>query len=389
MGKIMDKSFDVIVVGLGGMGSSAAYQIALRGKSVLGLEQFGPAHDKGSSHGQSRIFRQAYFEGEAYVPLLLRARELWDQIQHDSGMDLFTITGGLFLGSPDSSVVTGSTGSARKYNLPHEILDSGQIRRRFPPFRPPKHFAGLYEVGAGVVKPEQAVLAHLEEARKHGAELHFDEAVLSVTPEASDGGVRITTAAGQYVCQRLVITCGPWAARVLADLQLPLVVERAIMHWFRPVDGPDLFLPDRFPIHLWELDTGEQFYGFPAMAGPQGGVKIAFHNRHLTPCDPDSLDRQVYDHEVQAMRQYVTAYIPPLNGDHLASKTCMYTMSPDKHFIIGPHPRHPSIVFAAGFSGHGFKFASVVGEILAELAIDGRTRHAIGAFDVARFGQLK
>lgn len=385
----MDKSFDVIVVGLGGMGSAAAYQIALRGKRVLGLEQFGPAHDKGSSHGQSRIFRQAYFEGEAYVPLLLRAYELWNQIQHDSGTDLLTITGGLFIGAPDSPVVTGSIGSARKYNLRHEILDSGEIQARFPLFRPPKHFVALYEVGAGVLKPEQAVLAHLEAARKLGAELHFEEAVLSVNPDASDARVTVATASGQYDCQRLVITCGPWAARMLADLNLPLLVERVIMHWFQPLDDLDMFLPNRFPVHLWHLDTGEQFYGFPAMEGSQGGVKIAFHNRQMTPSDPDRLDRHIYDHEVQGMRQCVTSYIPQLNGNHLASKTCMYTMSPDGHFIIGHHPRYASIVFAAGFSGHGFKFASVIGEILAELALDGRTRHSIGAFDVARFDKRK
>ncbi len=380
-------SFDVIVLGLGGMGSAAAYQLAVRGRRVLGLERHSAAHDKGSSHGQSRVIRQAYFEDPAYVPLLLRAYELWEQLERETGRELLTQTGGLMIGTPESTVVAGSIRSAREHGLAHEILDAAEIRRRFPPFRPEPGIVALYEKKAGFVRPEHSVQAHLDRAAQLGAVLHFEEPVLSWEAFPAGSGVRLTTAKGTYTAEQLVLAPGAWAPQILAELGLPLAVERQVMYWFDPVGGVEPFLPDRFPIYIWQTEEGLLFYGFPAHEGPRGGAKVSFFRLHGVPsaCTPESIDRQVHPEEVARMRSAVAERIPALNGTYLFAKTCMYTNTPDEHFVIAVHPRHPQVAVAAGFSGHGYKFASVVGEILADLATHGQTRHPIGLFTSERF----
>ncbi len=231
------------------MGSAAAYQLARRGQRVLGLERYGPAHNRGSSHGGSRITRQAYFEDPAYVPLLLRATQMWESIEKESGRRIFYRTGGVMIGRPDSLTVSGSRRSAEEWDLPHEMLDAGEIRRRFPTMRPEPDEIALYEANAGLVVPEASVAAHLALAARSGAELHFEEPVLSW--HAGDAGVRVTTADGVYTADRLVICPGAWAADVLADLGLPFRVERQVQFWFRPRGGTDAFLVDRHPIFLF------------------------------------------------------------------------------------------------------------------------------------------
>lgn len=380
-------SYDVIVIGLGGMGSAAAYQLAKRGRRVLGLEQYSPAHNRGSSHGQSRIIRQAYFEDPAYVPLLLRAYELWEQLERETGQDLLTITGGLMLGLPSSSVVSGSTESARKYNLPHEILDAAEIRRRFPAFQPDDRTIALYETKAGFLRPEATVQAHLDRAAQLGAELHFEEPVLSWTVAPSGDRVEVMTARGRYEAGRLVIAPGAWAPRVLADLGLPLEVQRQVMYWFEPVSSPELFQPDRFPIFVWELPGSSafsSFYGIPAHEGTHGAAKVAYHTAGKV-CTPETIDRTVHEDEIARMRACVAEHLPLMNGTLLNTATCMYTMTPDQHFVIATHPAHPQVAIASGFSGHGYKFASVTGEILADLALTGTTRHPISLFSPQRF----
>ncbi|HEU5088969.1 MAG TPA: N-methyl-L-tryptophan oxidase, partial [Roseiflexaceae bacterium] len=245
-------TFDVIVLGLGGMGSATAYQLAKRGQRVLGLERFGPAHANGSSHGKSRIIRQAYFEDPAYVPLLLRAYELWEETEREAGEELLTITGGLMIGSPTSRTISGSLRSAQQHGLYHEMLDAADIRRRYPPLRPEPGVVALYERKAGFLRPEASVAAHLRLAERYGAELHFDEPALSW--EARPDGVRVSTARGVYEASRLVVSVGPWAPEILADLGLPLVIERNVLVWFEPIGGREPFLPDRFPIYIWEVD---------------------------------------------------------------------------------------------------------------------------------------
>lgn len=378
---------DVIVVGLGAMGSSAAYHLAQGGKRVLGLEQFTPVHDKGSSHGASRIIRQAYYENPAYVPLLMRAYELWEELELLANTRLLNITGGLMIGAPTSEVFTGSLRSAKEHNLKHEVLDSWEIQRRFPPFTPRPDEMALYEFKAGFLRPEECVRQHLREAARNGAELHFEEPIESWTADAN-GPVRVKTANRTYEAERLVICSGAWAPQLLADLGMPLVVTRQVMFWFDPLGGIDPFLPERFPIYVWQANEPRPFYGFPATDGRDGGVKVAIHGSDDA-CTPDKIDREVGEGDLQGMRRYLSSRIPHLNGKVVTAKTCMYTMTPDQNFVIAVHPRHAAVTIAAGFSGHGFKFSSVVGEILADIATKGATRHDIEFFSPERFKKVK
>jgi sarcosine oxidase len=373
--------YDAIVVGLGGMGSAAAYHLARRGERVLGLERHTPAHDKGSSHGRSRIIRQAYFEDPAYVPLLLRAYELWEQLEEETDRDLMTLTGGLMTGRREGELVSGSVKSAEAHDLPFELLDADEIRRRYPPFSPDSETVALYEEKAGFVRPEETVEAHLDRATSLGADLMFEEPVLSW--EVSGEGVRVETRASSYEAERLVISPGAWAPQLLADLELPLRVTRQVMYWFEPKGGLEPFRPDRFPIFIWEPDDGNKFYGFPAQDDDRG-VKAAFFRAGGVPTTPEALDREVYGEEIDFIRGYLAEYVPDLAGRCLDARACMYTNTPDEHFVISAHPDHPQVVIACGFSGHGYKFCSVVGEILADLATEGSTHQPIDLFSPAR-----
>jgi sarcosine oxidase len=379
--------YDVIVVGLGGMGSAAAYHLAARGARVLGLEKFGPAHDQGASHGGSRITRQSYFESPEYVPLLLRAYELWDRLAADSGRDVITLTGGVMVGRPESQTVAGSLLSARRWGLAHEMLDAAALRRRFPTLNPEPGEVALYESKAGFVRPEETVRAHLTLAAKHGAELHYREPMQSfrATPE---GGVRVETESGSYTAGRLVITPGPWAPQLLADLGVPFTIERQVQYWFQPAGGVAPFRPDRHPIYIWEDASGTQIYGFPAIDGPDGGAKVAFFRRGVV-TTPETIDRTVHDDEIRAMAERTARNLPDLPGTFLRAKTCLYSNTPDEHFVIAGHPAHEAVTVACGFSGHGFKFVPVVGEILADLATTGTTAHPIGLFDPRRLSGVQ
>ncbi|MFI5608757.1 N-methyl-L-tryptophan oxidase [Amycolatopsis sp. NPDC051903] len=371
--------YDVIVIGLGGMGSAAAYRLAQRGQRVLGLDQFAPVHNLGSSHGGSRITRQAYLEGPDYVPLLLRAHELWAELEHDTGRHLFTRCGGLMAGPPDSRTITGSVLSAEKFDIPHELLDAADIRRRFPTMAPRRDEVALYEPGAGFVSPEGSVAAHLQLAARHGAELHHEEQVF--TWSTSESGVRVGTASSYYTADRLVLCPGAWAPHLLTGLGVEFEVQRQVQYWFDPADAAP-FAAERHPVYLWETEEGEQFYGFPAHT-PQG-VKVASHIAG-TPCAPDTIDRTVHEDEVRHLADVVGSRLPTLPARFRRAVTCLYTNTPDEHFVIAPHPAHPRVVVACGFSGHGFKFVPVVGEILADLVVDGTTAHPIALFDPARF----
>lgn len=371
-------AYDVAIIGLGGMGGAAAYRLAERGQRVIGLERFGPGHDQGSSHGDSRIIRQAYFEHPSYVPLLRRAYELWRETERASGQDLLTVTGGLFLGPPDADNVTGALRSARLWDLEHEYLDAGAIARRFPTFRPGPDEVGVYEPYAGYVAPEAAVRANLDLAAAHGADLRFGERVLDWA--AGGDGVRVTTAEGSYRAERLVIAAGAWAPGLLASLDLPLVVERQVMHWFA-VDDPAAFAAPGHPIYVWSDETGDHVYGFGIRPGDTSAKVAFFRRRNET--DPDAVDRTVHPSEVAEIQAFLASRFPGM-GAHTGAKTCLYTLTPDHHFVLGPHPHHPNVTIAAGFSGHGFKFVPVIGEILADLTLTGTTSHNIALFDPTR-----
>ncbi|MCX4509011.1 N-methyl-L-tryptophan oxidase [Streptomyces sp. NBC_01619] len=375
-------TYDVIVLGLGGMGSAAAHHLAERGARVLGLEKFGPAHNKGSSHGGSRITRQSYFEDPAYVPLLLRAYELYERLERDSGQDIATLCGGLMVGRPESLPVAGALRSARQWDLPHELLDARELRRRFPTFAPQDDEVALYEAKAGLLRPESTVSAQLRLAARGGAELRFEEPVTRW--EAYGDGVRVHTATGVYTAGQLVVCPGAWAPELLAGLGVPITIERQVMYWFQPTGGTGPYTADRHPIYVWEDEAGVHFYGFPAIDGPEGGAKVAFF-RKGTVCTPETIDRTVHDDEIRAMADQVAPRLPGLPGTFLRAATCMYSNTPDEHFVIARHPAHPeSVTVACGFSGHGFKFVTVVGEILADLALTGGTAHPIDLFAPGR-----
>ncbi|UCM88830.1 N-methyl-L-tryptophan oxidase [Streptomyces marincola] len=381
----MASGYDVIVLGLGGMGSAAADHLAARGARVLGLEQFGPVHDRGSSHGGSRITRQSYFEGPAYVPLLLRAYELYERLARDADREIALLCGGLMIGRPDSRTVAGSVRSATAWDLPHEMLDAREIRARFPTLAPADDEVALFERRAGLLRPEATVAAQLELAAAAGAELRFEEPVTAWEALPGGRGVRVTTPDGVYTAGHLVVCPGAWAPRQLADLGVPFTVERQIMYWFEPEGGTAPFEPDRHPVYVWEAPEGTQIYGFPALDGPGGGAKVAFFRQGI-PCTPETIDRTVHPEEVAEMAAFAGARLPALPGRLLRAVTCMYTTTPDEHFVIAPHPAHAAVTVACGFSGHGFKFVPVVGEILADLALTGSTPHPIELFSPGRLG---
>ena len=381
----MAERFDVIVLGLGAMGSAAAFHLARRGRRVLGLERFTAAHDRGSSHGGSRIIRQAYFEDPAYVPLVLRAYELWRELEKAADTELLLITGALMIGRSDSEVVSGSLRSAQHWGLEHDVLDASDLTRRFPTFAPDPEARALYEPQAGVLRPEAAVAAFLRLAAAAGADLRFSTPVVAWDTDSSGDGVTVTTDSGAIRADRLVVSPGAWAPEILTALGVPLEVERHVQFWFQPDGGLRPFLPDRHPAWLWDGGADDGLpYGIPAVDGPDGGVKVSWH-RHGRPCDPDALDRTVTPAEVEEIADAVRARIPALKGPFLRADPCMYVNTPDDHFVVGLHPRHPQVVVAAGFCGHGFKFAPVIGEIVADLAVSGTTAHPIGLFDPRRF----
>ncbi|MEU0074717.1 N-methyl-L-tryptophan oxidase [Streptomyces sp. NPDC006332] len=378
----MSPTYDVIVIGLGGMGSAAAHHLSARGARVLGLEKFGPVHNRGSSHGGSRITRQSYFEDPAYVPLLLRAYELYEELERSTGRQIAILSGGVMIGRPDSRTVSGSLLSARQWDLPHEMLDAEEIRRRFPTLTPRDDEVALFERKAGLLRPENTVAAHLQLATRQGADLHFEEPMTRWEPYRD--GVRVHTAENTYTAGQLVICPGAWAPQLLTDLGVPFMIERQVMHWFQPTGGVGRFLPENHPIYIWEDADDVQIYGFPSIDGPDLGAKAAFFRKGRE-TTPETIDRSVHADEIKAIADHLAGCVPDLPGTFLRAATCMYTTTPDEHFVIARHPGHPeSVTVACGFSGHGFKFVPVVGEILADLALTGGTEHPIGLFDPAR-----
>jgi sarcosine oxidase len=381
--------YDVIVVGLGAMGSSAVYQLARRGLRVLGLEQFTPAHAYGSSHGGSRIVRKAYFEKPDYVPLLIRAYELWDELAASFGEQLFTRCGALMIGRPDSPVVAGTLESARRWNLPHEVLDQAALRARFPQFALPADHVAVFEADAGFVRPEVAVLANLELAAEAGAELWFDTTVESI--ELGPAGVHLSAGGEQLSAPKVVLATGAWADR-LANLDgFGLGVQRQTAHWFQPGRLAD-FAADRFPVYVWDVPvpTGApiaQLYGFPCMAGETVVKAALYHDGSPATADPDSLDRSVTAADYGRVADLLAGTIPDLaGGPPVRSDVCMYPCAADNDFMLGLHPGSSGrVVLALGFAGHGFKFVPVVGEIAADLVIEGATRHDIGFLAPDRF----
>jgi sarcosine oxidase len=371
--------YDAIVLGLGGMGSATLFHLARRGLRVLGLERFDLVHEYGSSHGLTRIIRLAYWEHPTYVALLRRAYELWRELEGLSGERLLHITGSVDAGPADGMVFQGALKSSELHDLPHEVMDGSELHKRFPGYRLPRELRCLYQPEGGFLLPERCDVAHVVGAMTHGAEVRCREPVLEWG--ANGGRAWVRTARARYEAGRLVVCAGPWAAKLVPELAGLAVPERQVLAWLQPA-RPDWFRPDVFPVFNLEVEEG-RYYGFPSFLIP--GFKFGkYHHRGGT-ADPETVNREPEPEDEELLRSFAGRYFPDGAGPTLMLKACLFTNSPDRHFILDRHPAHPEVVVAAGFSGHGYKFCSAIGEVMADLAQTGATRHDIEFFRLARF----
>jgi sarcosine oxidase len=381
---VSNKSVDVIVVGLGAHGSAAVWQLAKRGTNVLGFDAYAPPHTLGSSHGDTRVIREVYAEHPDYVPIVQRAYGIWRELEDavaDSGepSELLRIVGGLTVGHPEGDGVTGVQRSAEEHNLAIEVLDPSEIRRRWPQFRPRDDMVGTLDPRSGVLFPDKCVAAHLDQAGKAGADLRYNEPVLRWHPDG--GGVRVFTDSDEYTADQIVFSAGAWNPGFVSKLKLPLKLERQVLFWFRPASSPELFSPDNSPNHSWEWCPGKGIYAQPDFGG---GVKIAFHHDGVMFDDPAHIDRTVRDSDERSLRNAFADLIPHLNGRVMKSAVCLYTNTPDHHFLLDWHPGHRNVIICSPCSGHGFKFSAAVGEIIADMATIGDAGYDMSLFGVER-----
>jgi sarcosine oxidase len=386
----MNHHHDVIVVGLGTAGSATCMALARRGVRVLGLDAGHPPHTAGSHHGRSRSVRRAYMEGTVYVPMALRAWELWRKLEQDAGERLLVTTGNLTIGPPEGPAVSGFMASARAGNIDHECLSAAEVQRRWPQLAPPRDFAAGLEKEAGIVFPEQSIRTFLALAETAGAQLRAGERVIGWKPAGE--AIEVRTALGRYAAGRVLIAAGARTGGLLGDAGSVLTPKRIPVHWIAPPD-PDAYQLGRFPVNFWQVPKREasppgdpflEFYALPAVK-TGGRVKAAFHNG-LADADPDTPPPVVSKDELAAIQSVLARFIPSLAGRPVTSDTCMYTLTPDDHFLLGPLPGHEN-VFAVALSGHGFKFAPLLGELLAD-AIQGLPPAVdVTMFSPRRFGR--
>lgn len=371
-------SYDAIVLGAGGVGSAALWQLARRGLRVLGIDRFAPPHDHGSSHGQTRIIRQAYFEHADYVPLLVESYRLWNELEQSVGRTLLVETGLVEVGPADGVVVPGVVRAARQHRLHVEELSASEVSRRWPSLVVREPLVGVFEPRGGFLHVEECVRAQLVAAEEAGAELRVGVEALGWT--AGDDEVVVETSVGRFTAARLVVTAGAWAGQLLADLGVRLEVRRKALMWHATSDGRTR-ADAGFPCYLFELPAGV-FYGFPAI--DERGLKAAEHSGGEVVADPSLVDRSLRDDDREPVEAFLAAHLPAAERPCREHAVCLYTMSPDEHFVVDRHPRHANVAFAAGLSGHGFKFAPVLGAALADLVIDGATQRSIGFLSLAR-----
>jgi sarcosine oxidase len=376
----VDAGADLVVVGLGAMGGATLWRAAARGLRAVGVDRFDPPHDRGSTHGGSRLIRTAYFEDPAYLPLLREAFALWRALEAEAGETLLTMTGAAMIGRADSEVITGALRTARMHDLPHEMLDCREAARRFPQFALRDDEVLFHEDGGGVLRPERSVAAALRLARARGARVITRQQVTRIEPRG--GGVRVHLHGGDAVDARRAVACaGAWTPALLPSLRAPLSVERQVNAWFDPRDAA-LYAPQRFPVFIRELPGGHFVYGLPAIDGD--GVKLAVHHEGQR-VDPDNVPRTITDADLQPLRDHATRCLHGLDLQPRRAITCVYTNTPDEHFVIGVLPEAPQVVVVSACSGHGFKFAPVVADIAVDLAVDGGTERAIAPFALTRF----
>ncbi len=379
------QSYDVIVLGVGSMGSAACYHLASRGFKVLGIEQFDIPHDQGSHAGQSRIIRKAYFEHPDYVPLLERAYQNWKSLEEETGAKIYTRTGLFYLGKPDSAIIKGVKEASKLYHVPVEELTPAQSVTRFPQFVVPAGFQSLYEPEAGFVTPERAILAFTEAAMAKGAVIKTKERIQGW--KSNKDGIEVTTSSGTFKAGKIIITAGAWTSKLI-KLPTTLKVTRQTVAWLKPKD-PARFALGHFPCWIHEDPAKGSFYGFPVLPTAQYGGPIGLKLAHHYPqaeVDPDQVNRDIPPAHIDELKVFLKTYMPEAEGEPFSVKSCLYTYSKDENFIIDHLPGYDgAVTFACGFSGHGFKFASVVGEILADLALNGQTSLPAGFLGLKRF----
>lgn len=372
-------AWDLAVVGLGAMGSATLWRGAARGLRAVGVDRFAPPHERGSTHGGSRIIRTAYFEDPAYLPLLRDAFPLWRELERESGETLLTMTGAAMIGRRDSALIRGSLRTAQVHGLSHELLDASQAAQRFPQLALDEGDVVFHEEGGGVLRPEACVRAALAAAQRRGAEVRTGTRVVRVAPHA--GGVQVHTDSGVIEARHAVVCAGAWTAALLPSLPVSLRVERQVNAWFAP-RAPALYAPERCPVFIREL-PGERFvYGIPSVDG--AGVKLAVHHEGAT-VDPDHVPREVADADLAPLRDHAMRCMRQLDPRPLRAVTCIYTNTPDEHFVVDALPGAPQVTVVSACSGHGFKFASVIGDVAADLAAAGRTHRPVDAFTLGRF----
>lgn len=373
---------DVIVVGVGGMGSAACWQLARRGQRVLGLERFDIPHSMGSSHGISRIIRLPYYEDPAYVPLLHRAYELWADAEQATGEELLVTTGSLDAGPEDDALFQGALASARMHGLRHEVLTGAAINDRFPGYRLPHATRAVFQPQGGLIASERAIVAHVRAAQAAGATIHARERVLDWQVKPS-GTVEVRTTKDTYEAGRLVLTAGAWMGELAAPLAGRAVPERQVLAWLQPL-RPELFTPAAFPVFNLQVDEG-RYYGFPVYEVP--GFKFGRYHHRGEVSAADAMRREIDEEDEALLRGFGERYFPDGSGPTMGLRTCLFTNTPDEHFVIDRHPDHPQVILASPCSGHGYKFCSVIGEILADLATgNGTTGHDIGFLRLHRPG---
>jgi sarcosine oxidase len=370
--------FDIVVCGLGAMGSAALRELSRRGLRALGIDRFSPGHDRGSSHGATRIIRLAYFEHPSYVPLLRRTYELWRDLEEDAKETLLHVTGSAEIGAADGPLIQGVLASARTHGLRHQLLSAQELMRQFPAFHLPSQYVGVVQPDGGFLDAERSIHAMLAVAMQAGAEIRSGETIRTLETHAS--GVRIVTDRDTIAAGVAIIAAGPWLKSLLPDLRVPLRVTRQVIAWFAPTE-PAVFAHGRNPVFLIESRHGIH-YGFPPDV--DGRIKVAKHHHRDETVDPDTYDRTVSVADEALIRTVLADHIPAANGRQIEAKTCLYTVMPDGDFLIDRMPDCPQIIVASPCSGHGFKFAPVVGEILADLATAGATRHDIRRFSLGR-----
>lgn len=370
--------FDAIVLGLGGMGSAALWHLARRGRSVLGIDQFGVAHDHGSSHGGSRLIRRAYFEHPDYVPLVSRAYELWAELEQASGTKLFHRTGLFLAGHRPGLLIDGVLRAAEVHNLKIELLPHVQAKTQFPGLSAGFDQTILYEADAGFLDVENCVRAHVERARTAGAEIQLNTKVAGWSAEPDS--VRVTTTDEVLQAKTLIICAGSWSGSLLRELGAPLTIRRKVVVWYRAA-APGYRVDDGCPVFCFDTPQGF-FYGFPSFDGDC--VKVGEHSGGEPVANPESLDRAIHQSDLAPLERFIEAHLPLARPEVARHSVCMYTMTPDEHFIIDRHPQHPNVIVACGFSGHGFKFASVVGSALADMVTIGGTKEPVGFLGLQR-----